>query len=518
MNSNMRFLAILFVIGLWLSSHTASAGFLYVSNANTGNIFDYTPSGVQSTFASGLSYPQGLAFDSNDNLFVGNANTGNIYEYTPSGVGSTFASGLSQPDALAFDSNGNLFVSNANTGNIYEYTPSGAGSTFASGLSYPKGLAFDKNGNLFVANANTGNIFEFTPSGVQSTFASGLSNPDALAFDKNGNLYVANANTGNIFEFTPSGVQSTFASGLSYPQGLAFDSNGNLYVGNSNTGNIYEYTPSGVGSTFASGLSQPDAVAFPPEATPEPSTLVILLSVESCCWDTHCGRNDGGAGPKPKPFIAILPERHNVFKKHPEFDTPSDDTVIWRYFDFTKFMSLLQERTLFFTRGDKFHDLFEGSLPKRNAARLMELFSKENRSPGDARELGLLNRKFVAVNCWHLDDIETDAMWRLYLKGKGEGVAIRSTVRGLKTSLKDPPGHVCSVFIGTVKYIDYDTAEFAIQSQFTRFLHKRLAFKHDTSAAPLVEIESKAQSGEFQYEKLSLWLRMVSAFQSISIA
>jgi hypothetical protein len=35
-----------------------------------GFIYSYTPNGVQSTFASGLSRPRGLAFDSVGNLFV----------------------------------------------------------------------------------------------------------------------------------------------------------------------------------------------------------------------------------------------------------------------------------------------------------------------------------------------------------------------------------------------------------------------------------------------------------------
>src|SRR6516164_1181832 len=75
------------------------------------------------------------------NLFVADANTGNIYEYTPGGVQSTFASGLSSPDGLAFDSASDLFVSEYSTGNVYKYTPGGARTTFASGLNAPRGVA-----------------------------------------------------------------------------------------------------------------------------------------------------------------------------------------------------------------------------------------------------------------------------------------------------------------------------------------------------------------------------------------
>ena len=85
---------------------------------STGNIYEFTPGGVQSTFASGLNYPAGLAFNSAGNLFVADIGSGNIYEFTPGGVQSTFASGLNTPEGLAFNSAGNLFVADHGTGNI----------------------------------------------------------------------------------------------------------------------------------------------------------------------------------------------------------------------------------------------------------------------------------------------------------------------------------------------------------------------------------------------------------------
>jgi len=75
------------------------------------------------------------------NLFVSDYGSGNIYEFTPGGVQSTFASGLSGPAGLAFDSSGNLYDANAINRNIYKFTPGGTRSTFASGLNYPYGLA-----------------------------------------------------------------------------------------------------------------------------------------------------------------------------------------------------------------------------------------------------------------------------------------------------------------------------------------------------------------------------------------
>ena len=76
------------------------------------------------------------------NLFEADYASGNIYEFTPGGVRSTFASGLPGFSGLAFNSAGDLFVANESGSNIYEFTPDGARSTFASGLNHPLALAF----------------------------------------------------------------------------------------------------------------------------------------------------------------------------------------------------------------------------------------------------------------------------------------------------------------------------------------------------------------------------------------
>jgi hypothetical protein len=75
-------------------------------------------------------------------LFVANANKGTISEVSSLGVVSTFASGFTSPDGLAFNGAGDLFVSNSN-GTIDKITPSGVVSTFVTGLQAPAGLAFE---------------------------------------------------------------------------------------------------------------------------------------------------------------------------------------------------------------------------------------------------------------------------------------------------------------------------------------------------------------------------------------
>src|ERR1039457_6468080 len=118
------------------------------------------------------------------NLFVSDPGSGSIYEFTPGGVQTTFASGLNQPQGLAFDSAGNLFVACSGNGYIYKYTTNGVQSIFSSGfLLYPQGLVFDSAGNLFVTDSSSHvEIFEFTNnagtlSSTAGTFASFLDGP-----------------------------------------------------------------------------------------------------------------------------------------------------------------------------------------------------------------------------------------------------------------------------------------------------------------------------------------------------
>jgi hypothetical protein len=238
----------------------AAPGDLFETDQGSSTIFKFTPLGAQSTFATGLGGPFGVAVDAFGNVFEANFNTGMIFKFTPAGVQSTFASGLSGPVALAFDASGNLFVTEGAGGTIVKFTPAGVKSTFASGLNGPSALAFDASGNLFEADHGSNTIFKFTPAGGKSTFATGLHGPFGLAFYA-GSLFESDTGTGSIIKFT-GGVKSTFASGLNTPTGLAFDASGNLFEADQASGTIFKFTPAGAKSTFASGLSAPSGLAF----------------------------------------------------------------------------------------------------------------------------------------------------------------------------------------------------------------------------------------------------------------
>ena len=175
-----------------------SNGDLFINNEKARTIKKITPLGVKTTFAIDLDV-DGMAVDAFGNLFVSrptkntNASDGVILKFTPDGKSSVFASNVSHPKGLAFDSIGNLYLAYPDHNSILKFTPNGKRITFASGVGHPYRLAFDTSGNLFVTDPTANSIYQISPSGVVSTLATNTSTSqhvNDLAFDSNGNLFV----------------------------------------------------------------------------------------------------------------------------------------------------------------------------------------------------------------------------------------------------------------------------------------------------------------------------------------
>jgi sugar lactone lactonase YvrE len=269
---------------LYVSLHGALCGFNCTNFS--GSISEYTPDGMQSTFASGLARPRGLAFDSSGNLFVAvtyfappNQLHARILKFPPLGHQSVFGNfALSFAEGVVTDSGGNVFaIADGDVGNVYKFAPDGTRMLFGSTDSdFGFGLALDSAGNLYAADYDAQTVYKFTPNGTRSVFAGPSAfaentGPLGLALDSTGNLFVSTeGDPGNdtILMFTPDGMESTFATGLTNPRGLAFDASGNLFVAEFNPapdGDILKFAPGGgPPSTFASGIDLPLFLTFGP--------------------------------------------------------------------------------------------------------------------------------------------------------------------------------------------------------------------------------------------------------------
>lgn len=188
-----------------------------------------------------------------------------------------------------------------------------------------------------------------------------------------------------------------------------------------------------------------------------------------------------------------------MYKEHPVFEKPKNENAkIWRYMDFTKFVSLLDKSALFFTRADRLGDPFEGSYSRANIKLRPEVY-KEKIPLNQLENLSQFYKiliKHTAINCWHLSEYES-AMWNLYLKSN-KGIAIRSTFDLLKTSLKDE-NH--DVFIGKVKYIDFEKDWMPEGNTLYPFVHKRKSFEHEKELRAIIQGFRYKKNGKLDWSK-----------------
>ena len=184
----------------------------------------------------------------------------------------------------------------------------------------------------------------------------------------------------------------------------------------------------------------------------------------------------------------------------------SAKTIVWRYLDFDKFKSLLETRSLFFCRADKFSDPFEGSIPRLEADYRINTYKNNSqffekgydelqalKNISGMQETHQKNKKGYLVNCWHINKSESDAMWRLYLKSN-EGVAIQSTKERIEATMANV---VEDISLSKVRYLDYDKdiwyheVDYPVTSynSITPFVHKRTEFTHEQEFRMFMKIE-----------------------------
>lgn len=121
---------------------------------------------------------------------------------------------------------------------------------------------------------------------------------------------------------------------------------------------------------------------------------------------------------------------------------PSKNLKIWRYIDLTQLLSILERDALWFNRVDNFEDPMEGSFTHANVETREERY-KDTEIPDSAlnavSHLRKLSRKISYLNCWHVNNYESAAMWEQYSSG-GQGIAIQTTIGDLIDALTEKEG------------------------------------------------------------------------------
>ena len=217
----------------------------------------------------------------------------------------------------------------------------------------------------------------------------------------------------------------------------------------------------------------------------------------------------------------------------------SGNTRLWRYLSLDKLIDLLSTRHLFFAPLSSFvkTDPFEGYLPSVAMEAHAEIFRSKVQDvesfipvfedycermkielPSAEREtlqhkledLKAAPKRFFAaimqcqtVNCWHANDGESEAMWRLYADN-GKAVAIETSIDALKESIQCRESEH-RVHIYPVKYLDFfdkapKPSDCVVEGHLTPLL-KRRSYQHENEVRAFIGRVPKdiQESGNIEY-------------------
>lgn len=147
------------------------------------------------------------------------------------------------------------------------------------------------------------------------------------------------------------------------------------------------------------------------------------------------------------------------------FESPKPNDKLWRYMGIAKFISMLSTKSLYFAPAESFDDPFEGAKgvlerkdnwndyyleffrhaiktapdisPNESSAEKLESTAK--RLLNEMTQNGVEARKSACISCWHNNDFESEAMWKLYSANVKNAVAIETTYQQLYNALGKHP-------------------------------------------------------------------------------
>jgi hypothetical protein len=185
-----------------------------------------------------------------------------------------------------------------------------------------------------------------------------------------------------------------------------------------------------------------------------------------------------------------------MYEEDISVQTPNDDKRLWRYMDLCQFLSLIESRTvsgrsipakcsghLYFCSLHQLrehHDEWEGVLSETARQEI-----DKDALASELRESYDLMNTTTRILCWHKDEYESVAMWKLYTSGK-DGIAMQTTVGRLKQALSTDSN---STMLGCVTYIDYATSPTENSYDLTHHIfQKRTSYAHESEVRAVIPI------------------------------
>lgn len=196
--------------------------------------------------------------------------------------------------------------------------------------------------------------------------------------------------------------------------------------------------------------------------------------------------------------------------EHYNIESINSNDYLWKFISIEKFLSIILNRKLFFTRLDKFEDTLEGIAPELLLLdyaedALLNLPFEISSFPYNllsTRSDSLMDKlhetqKYNFANCWFLssDNVESVAMWNLYSKPNSVALNIKFnnfidkiTKNGIRSNI-----NIKNFMLGGINYIDFqnpiEVGESIEKLKFTPFI-KDKSFRHENEFRMIAEIEN----------------------------
>ncbi|MEZ5778917.1 MAG: hypothetical protein R3E44_11215 [Paracoccaceae bacterium] len=200
--------------------------------------------------------------------------------------------------------------------------------------------------------------------------------------------------------------------------------------------------------------------------------------------------------------------------EHECFPQPENPKIrVWRYMDFTKFVSFIFSQQLHFSRLDLLGDNWEGAVTKATLELEKSIFDtidipEEEKKASASQYVETMKRTRLNArlcqyaNCWHMNNHESAAMWKLY-SSSNESIAIQSTFEKLSECLPS------KAYLGTVTYVDYTSDAIPNGNLFYYSMYKRASFSHECEArAIIIDTEEALKAHDNQETALALKVPM----------
>lgn len=169
---------------------------------------------------------------------------------------------------------------------------------------------------------------------------------------------------------------------------------------------------------------------------------------------------------------------------------PNNNYQVVKYMDLSKFVSLLQRKSLFFCRLDKLEDHFEGTTTKTNwdnrynfyasqhlnGSKLKKLTSREIEKAVEEDKLAELKIKsLITICCWNIDNSESAALWKIY-SDLNQGIMITSKISSLIEAFNSTEE---VIDLSEVKYIDHNKESMPSGNIMYPIIHKHKAYSYE---------------------------------------